>query len=201
MAQAKKKKTVRGISPNGRVAFPKLFQAEAMDENSKPKFQITLSFVPDELDAAGQEAFQSMVDAANECSKDLFGVGYKEKYEVDGEEVLIRSPFRSGKASKYHEDNEVWIRFSTFDRPDVIDGLKEAITEESGQMYAGAIARVSWTCSAYDQMGNRGVTFYLGNVQKTGKGERLTGGPSAKDEFDAVEAADVGSDSGDGVAF
>jgi len=179
--------SVKGLSPCGRVSFPKLFQPEAMEEGKKPKYQVTLALVPGELDEPGKALFQAMVDAANTCSNDLFGCEYKEVLEIDGEKHVIRSPFHLGKSKpKYYQDNEVFIRFSTYDKPDVVDGLKENITEESGGMYPGAIARVSWTCQAYDHLGNRGVTFYLGNVQKTGKGERFAGGASAQDEFDEV---------------
>lgn len=191
--KAKKKLNIRGMSPIGRVAFPKVYQPEAMNEGDKPKYQITISFVPDELTDAGKASFKSMIDAAEKCSKDEFGCGYRPKDLTEGEKS-INSPFRTGKESKYHEDNEVWIRFSTTDKPDIIDGAKENITEESNNMYPGCFARVSWTCSAYDRMGNRGVTFYLGNVQKTGKGERLTGGPSAQEEFDEVEVEEVSGD-------
>lgn len=194
MATANKALKKRGISPRGRVSFPRVFRPEAMDDKSTKKFQITLSFKPDELEGDDLEAFKQMIADANECSRDLFGVGFKEKFEIDGEEVLLRNPFRSGKASKHHEDDEVWIRFMTEHKPEVIDGHKEPITEESGQMYPGCIARVSYVCQAFDRTGNRGVTFYLGNVQKVGKGERLVGGPAAADEFDAVEADDVGGD-------
>jgi hypothetical protein len=180
MATKEKKHTVRGISPSGRVGFPRLFKPEAMEEGGKEKYQITLSFVPDELDEKGTAALQSMADAATECSKAQFGVDYKD-------DDSIRSPFRKGTESKYHEDNEIFVRFSSMDKPEVVDGLREPITEESNQVYPGMLARVSWSCQAYDRLGNKGVTFYLNNVQKTGKGERIAGGPSAVDEFDAIE--------------
>lgn len=190
-ASSNKPLKIRGISPPGKVSFPKVFYPEAMDENSKPKYQITLSFKPDELEGDALDAFKKMVDSANKCSKDLFGVGYKEPLEIDGETVMLRNPFRSGKASKFHEDDEVWVRFSSENKPEIVDGVKDEITEQSGQFYAGCIARVSYVCQAYSKVGNRGVSFFLSNIQKVGKGTRLVGGSSASDEFDAVEADDM----------
>jgi len=54
-------------------------------------------------------------------------------------------------------------------------------------VYAGAFGRVSWTTYAYDQNGNKGVSFGLKLFQKTDDGDKLTGGGSAKNEIDDDE--------------
>ncbi len=188
VAKREKMHSVRGRSPRGKASFVKVFQPEAMEEGKKPKYQITISFVPENLNDEDKECFRSMIAAAEECSKDHFGSTYREPVDIDGEKVMVRSPFRPGKTNRHYEDDEVWIRFSSFDKPEVVDGFKQEITEESGAAYSGMLARVSWCCQAYDHMGNRGITFYLNNVQKTGAGERITGGSSASSDFDEVEA-------------
>jgi len=193
----KKPLAINGLSPIGRISFPKLFVPEAREAGDKPKYQVTVSFVPAELEGADKEAFEAMVEAANKCSNDMYGVNLKDPViPEDGDPYYLRNPFRRGTENKYHKDDEIWIRFSSINKPQVIDGMKQEITEESGQAYAGMLGRASWCCKAYDYLGNRGVTFYLGNFQKTGAGVRLTGGASAEDEFGEVVAEAPAADDG-----
>ena len=104
----------------------------------------------------------------------------------------IRSPFLLGKDDQYMPDDSIFIRLSTqATRPPAVVGLDAKTPCEEVEIYAGALLRVSYTAYPYDNLGNRGVTLYLGNVQKVGAGTRLGGGPPPEEEFDAVEAEDV----------
>lgn len=62
---------------------------------------------------------------------------------------------------------------------------------DATEVYSGMYARVSLQPFAYSAMGNNGVSFGLGNVQKTRDGEPL-GGVAARpeDEFDALDDLD-----------
>ena len=60
-------------------------------------------------------------------------------------------------------------------KPPVFDRLKIQITDEE-EVYSGCYARVVLNAYAYDQKGNKGVTFGLQAVQKLGEGERFGGG-------------------------
>jgi hypothetical protein len=64
------------------------------------------------------------------------------------------------------------------------DGKPAKITNPD-EIYAGVKARASVRFYAYDTNGNRGVAVALGNVQKTGEGQRLDGRMKAEDEFTA----------------
>jgi hypothetical protein len=102
-----------------------------------------------------------------------------------------------GKNDDYVDDDAIFVRLSSkADRPpEVVDQSKEAISES--EIYGGAQVRASYITYPYNNLGNRGVTLYLGNVQKCGQGVRLGGGPSAVDEFDEVAVEELETD----VAF
>jgi len=106
-----------------------------------------------------------------------------------------RSPFLLGKNDEYVDDDAVYVRMSSkADRPpQVVNQSKDPCDEKD--IYGGAEVRASYIAYPYNNLGNRGVTLYMGNVQLCSAGVRLGGGPSAADEFDEVPvespAADV----------
>jgi len=97
-----------------------------------------------------------------------------------------RSPFLLGKHDEYVDDDAIYVRLSTkADRPpQVVNQSTDPCDEKD--IYGGAEVRASYIAYPYNNLGNRGVTLYMGNVQLCGAGVRLGGGPSAKDEFDEV---------------
>ena len=54
------------------------------------------------------------------------------------------------------------------------------------EIYSGCYCNVSVNFAAYNQ-GAAGITAYLGNIQKVKDGERLAGGTTAQEDFEAVE--------------
>ena len=62
------------------------------------------------------------------------------------------------------------------------------ILDES-EIYSGCYGKVSLRAFAYDQKGNKGVSFGLQNVQKVRDGESLGGRVNPQDEFKPVENA------------
>lgn len=105
--------------------------------------------------------------------------------------LSCRSPFLLGKTDEYVDDDAIFVRLSANKDypPEVVNQSKDPVAESD--IYGGAIVRCSYTAWPYNNMGNRGVTLYLGNVQVCGAGTRIGGGPSAADEFDEVPAEDV----------
>lgn len=75
----------------------------------------------------------------------------------------------------------VTVKFKSTDKPGIVDENADPVLEK-GEIYSGMKARVSARCFAYDNE-SRGVAFRLVNVQKTGDGERMSGDPSAEDDF------------------
>lgn len=189
------------------------------DDKEEPKFRLTHVYKVAEFTDANRSAFYKMIENVNEvCRLELhktfddemvaaFEAALEEHKDkplkahfaafkcltwFDKKEQInrsCRSPFLLGKNDDYIDDDAIFVRLSSkADRPpEVVNQSKEPI--EESEIYGGALVRASYIAYPYNNLGNRGVTLYLGNVQKCGKGVRLGGGPSAADEFDEVETA------------
>lgn len=179
------------MSPQGRVSFPSVFQATAM-EDSKPKFSLCLLFKIDEMEDGQKSLLKEMKAAAEAAAQEKFGVGLGEEYR--GKE--LRSPFRkSEEKPEYMPPGHIFVRFSSLTKPGLVDPSRDPITEDSGDFYAGCWAHVTYTVYAYDKGGNRGVAFGLKNIQKTKDDESFgTERTSPDDDFEVLEAATAADD-------
>jgi len=75
-------------------------------------------------------------------------------------------------------------------RPQVV-GLNPKQVLEEADVYPGCYVRASITPYTYNTKGNKGVSLFLGNVQKLAEGEPLSGGGvSADAEFEPLAGAE-----------
>lgn len=165
------------ISPVGRVSFPNLFVPSAF-KNEEPVFDLKLIF--------GKEIdLTEMKKEAERVAKEKWGTKLPKDFY---------SPFRDGDESDRKEyQNAIYIRFKRKTEkkaPQVVDARKQPITQESGDMYAGCYARVSYSTFAWGDERRGGVSFGLNNVQKVRDGEPLDGRTNADQDFDALETED-----------
>lgn len=179
------------LSPKGRVSFPAVYEAGVVNEGDKPKFSLTMVFDHEQIQADGGpqlELLKRMKEEANNVAKEAFKVGIGER---DEEGTIIKSPFRPTEDKpKYYEPGKIFVRFANKYRPNVVDAAKRPIPENTDDFYAGCWAHVSYTCYAYTYMGNKGVSFSLGNIQKTGDDDPFAGRKtSADDDFDVLESS------------
>lgn len=187
------------LSAKGRVSFPSVYEATKVKDDDKPKYSLTLVYRHKEMEGAQLELLKRMKAEADKCAREAFGAGIGER---DEEGTVIKSPFRPTEDKpKYYDPGGIFIRFANKYRPTVVDAGKRKIREDSDDFYAGCWAHVSYTVYAYTYMGNKGVSFSLGNVQKTGDDEPFAGKRTdADDDFDVIEeeegamAADVSAD-------
>lgn len=103
----------------------------------------------------------------------------------------LKSPFL--KAGEYEYDGyaEGWtlIRASSKQKPGIVGPDAQAVDDER-QVYPGRWAFVTLSAFAYENSGNRGVSFGLRNVQLVHHDNPLGGGAArAEDEFKPVEGA------------
>lgn len=162
------------ISPVGRVSYPSVFQVNDFD--GKRNYQVTLLF-DKSADLSDMKAL------ATKVAKEKWGDQMPENF---------RSSFRDGNKKNQPEyEGMTYITFKAQEsrRPQVVGPDLSAIVEQDGSFYAGCFAKVSYSCYAYEKKGNVGVAFGLNNVQKVRDGDRLDGGSSADEDFEALEAA------------
>jgi len=162
------------MTPEFRVSFPAVF--EPQDFNGKLTYSVTMLF-PKGTDLT---ALKEAVKAAAE-----------EKW---GKKVPagIRNPIRDG-AEKAHldgYDGTMFIRASSKTKPGLVDQNCIEIIDQS-EFYAGCIARATVLAFAYDQAGNKGVSFLLSNLQKVADGESFSSRSRAADDFTPVAGNDM----------
>jgi hypothetical protein len=181
------------ISPEAIISFPALFEAKPGPDGKNPKFGATLVFPA----GADLKPMRRALAAAAE-----------EKWGDKAGEILKgqRNPvFRTDKNEKYgYPEGSVSVNVKSQTQPGVVstfrgeDGKPQMITDPN-KIYSGCFVRASLFAYAYDNSGNKGVTFFLNNVQFIREGERLDGRVSARDEFEATdEPVDLSDLDGEG---
>lgn len=180
-------------TPEGIVRYANVFTPRARKDKDgqpkgDPKYSVLLVF-PRDVDLSDLEA------AVEAAAKEKFGKNYLKALGDGTQRGFNANPIRD--ASDYideelsKEDNWPFnlpgakmIRFASKDRPGLVDEDLQDILDKS-EFYDGCKARVTCRAFAYDNE-SKGVSFALVNVQKLGDGKRLSGNPSAEDEFGAL---------------
>ncbi len=166
------------LTPVGRLSYPKLFRPERnqLNPESDPKFSCVLIF-----DEAAQKdhRFLELRRAANDCATAKWGAKLPSN---------LKSPFREGaeKASDGYGEGTVFVNMTAKRKPGVIGPDKQPADE--GDVYAGCYVIANVNPFAYDEKGNRGISFGLNNIMKIRDGETLAG-ISAEDAFANVPVA------------
>lgn len=186
MANQKKdldNKTV--LTPEFRVSFPALFEPKTFEGKTTPEYSVVMLF-PKETNLGktpGQKGVSLKEAYVNACIEKW---GPKEKWPKG-----IKHPFRDGdeKADVDGYEGMIFITAKSRTRPVVVDAKVRPILD-ADDLYAGCYARAQVIASAYDQAGNKGVSFWLTHIQKVRDGDSFGGRRPAEDVFDALETAD-----------
>lgn len=180
------------LTPPGVLLHPKLFKA-ALAYKGKPGDPLYFSTdIWFDKAAVESDAYREMIEAEDDAIRTKWG-GKALKSIREGKEPFA-TKFRTDMAKKGLPD---WVAgFMTnvrtkFDpakphfNPMVLDRATNPITDPAA-LYNGVRARISVSPGdGYDGKDGKGVTFYLGNVQKLGDGPRIEKAPTAG-EMDAL---------------
>jgi Protein of unknown function (DUF2815) len=104
----------------------------------------------------------------------------------------MKLPLRDGDTERDTDKSpefkgHYFINANTYTKPGVVDAQMQEIINPA-DIYSGCYGRISVVPAAFNTDGNKGIKFYLNNVQKLSDGEKLGGGASqASDDFTAVE--------------
>lgn len=181
--------TKNQISPFGRVSFPALFSPRQSDNGGKPRFEVTLLFYPGEMDENQKKLLTAMIEAAKNASMQEF----KCLPGANG----TRNPFaKTDDKPQWYPAGGVYTRFVSYMKPGLVGPDRRPLEpSDPNSLYAGCWARVSWTIRTYNNSGNKGVGFWLQNLQKVRDDERLGGGyATPDDDFTELAVADSGLD-------
>ena len=169
-------KVVTGVC---RFSYANLWEAKAMDENSKAKYSVSL-IIP-KSDTRTIEKIKVAIEAA-----------YKEgesKLKGNGRSVpalsAIKNPLRDGDTERPDDEayaNSYFINANSATAPGIVDANCNPILERS-EVYSGVYGRASISFYAFNSNGNKGIACGLNNLQKIRDGEPLGGRTRAEDDF------------------
>lgn len=171
----------RITSAKARLSYPYLFTPKAAQEaGEKDKYGTALIFEADVDTKPMREAAMRVAIARWPDAPNMFRAG------------KLRWPFRNDpetvKDKGYPEGSTFINTNAGQNQPGVVDASLNDVTNPN-DAYAGRYAFATLTVSTYDRRGNKGVTFYLNNIQILEHGERLDGRRSAVDDFSVEESA------------
>lgn len=158
----------------GRASYAFLF-APRKNDAGEDQYSMTLLIPKTDERVAQWKAAAKAVGVAQ------FGANFVELVKAG----RIRFPFRDGDVEKPDDPNykgHFFLSMRNTNKPTVVDHNVEVLTNTDG-FGSGDYCLVSGRFFAYDSKGNKGVSFSLGNVQRTRKGERLDNTVDARTEF------------------
>ncbi len=170
-------------TPVGRVAYPQVVTPKKRNENSDPRFSVTLVW-PASVDLT---EMKKVVKAA--CL---------EKYP-NGIPGGFRSPFRKGEERRRDDgtlpagfkDDDVFAEFWRYSKhgdPVLVDQYRNELP--AADLYAGCEALVVYRPFCYSVDGNKGVSLSFEGLQFVRAGEPIGAAPlNAEAAFDVLEEA------------
>lgn len=189
--------TTKVITPLAVLSYPHLDKPQDAQDGKAPKFSATLIFLPETLaDAKEKALFDKMQDAAL--------AAIEAKWPNKSKQLLASETFKKGfrrdAESKGYPAGAIFVNVRSNVQPGIVyahagpDNKPERMPADKikVEMYPGVIVRASLAAFAYDNNGNKGVSFGLNNLQKIRNGERMDGRAAAENEFDVdLSAAPV----------
>lgn len=165
-----------------RVAFPKVWTPEAMEEGQEKKYSIAMLFPKTaDISILKKAAFKAAVDQFG--PKDKWPRGFK--WPIKDGDTMADTEGYAGH----------WvINARSTKKPGVIDRNKNVITEDEDAFYSGCYAYATLSVFAFSKPTSKGVAFSLLNVMKAKDGERFGGQRDAAADFADFEIEDDGSD-------
>lgn len=175
----KKPKPTRLKTPKFRACFVTVFEPRGMDDDPDGKKSYSVTMLFDKNTDLGP--LKRAVEAAIQ------------KKWGNKRPANLRLPFRDAgeKAGEYEgfKKGMTFVTARTYDKPQVVDQDVNPITDRK-EFYSGCYAWATVVAGAYEARGNKGVAFYLNNVQKVADGEPLGGFSRAEDDFKPVARDD-----------
>ena len=184
-------------TPTARLSYAKLHTPE-QTANGKDKYSAMLIFEP------GTD-LSDLEDAAMEAAIEEYGSKDKLPPAIKKKSLAKASgwPFRDGEdqdGKDGHQEGGLYINVSTYGTaPKVVFKLGGVLQKvEEDEIKSGDYVKAMINAKGFKVDGNRGVTFYLGNVLFIRVGDPLGGGgtdPNSDfEDDDDSEAEDIAND-------
>lgn len=161
-----------------RFSYANVWEAKAVDENSEPKFSVSL-IIP-KTDKVTIKKIEDAVEAAKEIGKGKWGGKIPPK---------LKTPLRDGDEERPDDPvykDSYFLNATSPQRPGIVDSQMNDILDKD-EFYSGCFGRASINLYPFAVSGSKGVAAGLNNLQKLKDGDNLTGRTSAQDDFGSEE--------------
>jgi hypothetical protein len=159
-------------TPMFRVSYPSVFKPTDFQGNGQLQYSVTMLFDK-------KRDLSIMRDAVDRLIEEKF---------KDVKRKKIRLPFRDGNEEKEDIDGYkdcIFVRAASKTKPIIVDCTEERNQiEDETEFYPGCYARATIIPFAYDQKGNKGISFGLHNLQFLKDGEPFTNRGNPDEDYD-----------------
>lgn len=179
----KKQQPTKVIVPC-RISYEHIWERDINEDGTPGKYSVALLIQKDDEKtiAKVEKAIKAAITAGK--TKLANGKGVVPKN--------IKLPLRDADEEEIDDEayhGMMFMNASSNRKPQIVDKQVEPILDQE-EVYSGCYCRVSINFYAFDKEGNKGIAAGLGNVQKVKDGERLAGGSTAEEDFEAIEEDD-----------
>jgi len=167
-----------------RISYANIWEPRLNEDGTPGKYGVALLF--DKKDTALIDKIQHAIQAAITEGKTKLananGVVPKN----------IKTPLRDADEEGLDDEayqGMMFLNASSTRKPQIVDRSVNPILDRE-EVYSGCYCNVSVNFYAFNVGTNKGVAAGLNNIQKVRDGERLAGGSSAEEDFDALDGED-----------
>lgn len=172
-------------TPKFRVSYPNVFEAKKNDLTGKMEYSIVALFKKGENLDALKKAVTDEIEKKLGPDKSKWPKNLRSPFRDQGERKKVTDDGKEIMPDGY-EEGAIFLNLKSNQRPGVVDQNVKPIMD-AAEFYAGCYAHATITASYYDQKGNKGVSFWLQNIQKLGEGEPLGGRTRPEADFAPVQ--------------
>lgn len=176
------------MTPKFRVSYPNVFKPKKNQLSGKDEYSVVALFPKGTDLSVLQKAAKEAIEAKWGPDKAKWPKNLRNPFRDQGERAKEDEATGKLVLPAGYEEGAIYLNLKSSQRPGIVDQNVQDIIDES-QFYAGCWARATVSCYAYDQAGNRGVAFGLGNIQKVAEGDPLGGRTRPQDDFAAIDGA------------
>jgi hypothetical protein len=167
------------ITGKVRFSYAHVFEPSAISEGDDKKYSVSILIPKKDLETLAK--VKKAVEAAKQ--------GGKGKWNGKIPPVL-KLPLRDGDAERPDDEayeGMMFLNASSKNKPGIVDENTDPVMSKD-DFYSGCFGRASVNFYAFNVSGNKGIAVGLNNLQKLEDGDRLSGGPSAADDFGSDDA-------------
>lgn len=181
-------------TPEFRVSYPNVFKSRKNQLSGKDEFSVVALFKKGENLDVLKRAVNAAIEEEWGKDKAKWPKGLKTPFRNQGDRAKENEQGKLVLPAGY-EEGAIYCNLKSYVRPGIVGPDAFPITDET-KFYAGCYAWATVVAKAYNMQVNKGVSFWLQNLQMRRDGEAFGNRSKAEDDFAPIEGL---SDMTDGM--